>query len=805
MASIGTAYVEVKGDYSGVTKGAKKGVAPAVKIAGAAITAGIAVALKGAITEGREAIKVGKQTNAVIKSTGGAARVSAKEVSRLAEQLSVKAGVDDELIQSGENLLLTFTKVRNEAGKGNDIFNQGTKIALDMSVALGQDMKSSVIQVGKALNDPIKGVTALQRVGVSFTKDQKEQIKTLVETGDTLGAQKLILRELNTEFKGSAAAQADPFDKFNVAVKNLQENIGVTLLPVLGSAADALSGFIDDMQTGEGIGGGLVAGVKSAFDEIKGIIGAGIGGFEGENGVFPTSMFDGRDIGQKISDGISAGLNEALRNLDVNQAADALLQVLLKAVNLAMDPAFWKEHWQELAMIIPLGKIFKIPGIKQFADLLIKWFGRALSFAGKAAGRFAKGIGSGIIDGVIAGAARLPGRVQDFLLKAVSKITGLVGRFRGGGGKIGEAVLNGFEAAGNRLVTSALSLGKRVVQAIKKGIGGTIKIPLKLLGKINPFAAGGPITKRTTPVQLVGEKGPELVSLPAGSYVHTADKTKALLADGRIVQALAGGGRVGKMLGRAVGISNKRQAYDYGGGHGSFIDPGGYDCSGYVSTILAAGGFLGSPTDTVGLRGKMRRGAGKNVIVGVRGGAGKNGHTMIAIRDFIHNKGWRYFEAGGKKPTGERSGWNGSFDLYHPAGEEILSKGMKGKGKGDKGDQKQHPVIRQGFGSELGSQGFKPGSLGGAMGGSAGGAMSGLAGWQASQDGGEAAEGESGPSLADAIADLAEERRLTRLFAEQMHTAISSVTEASMQGAASKSLGGYLSQMMLTLSPRMAP
>jgi phage-related minor tail protein len=63
----------------------------------------------------------------------------------------------------------------------------------DMSVALGTDASGSAIQLGKALNDPIKGVAALQKVGVSFTESQKEQIKTLVETGDTLGAQKIIL------------------------------------------------------------------------------------------------------------------------------------------------------------------------------------------------------------------------------------------------------------------------------------------------------------------------------------------------------------------------------------------------------------------------------------------------------------------------------------------------------------------------------------------------------------------------------------------------------------------------------------
>src|SRR5262245_30372445 len=174
--------------------------------AGAAGIAGLTLAVKTGISEFAEASKVSAQTAAVLKSTGGAAGVSAKAVSDLAGALMHKSGIDDEAIQSGENLLLTFTKVQNQAGKGNDIFNQATKTMVDMSVALGQDMTTSATQLGKALNDPVKGVSALQRVGVTFTAGQKEQIKSLVDSGKTMEAQKIILRELNKEFGGSAEA-----------------------------------------------------------------------------------------------------------------------------------------------------------------------------------------------------------------------------------------------------------------------------------------------------------------------------------------------------------------------------------------------------------------------------------------------------------------------------------------------------------------------------------------------------------------------------------------------------------------------
>ena len=166
-------------------------------------------AVRGGISEFQQSQKVTAQTVAVLKSTRQAANISAKGVDNLATTIMKYSGVDDEAIKSGENLLLTFTNVRNGVGRTNQIFSRATVLASDMSVALGEDLKSANIQLGKALNDPIKGITALSRVGVSFTKQQKDQIKTLVDSGRTMDAQKVILKELNKEFGGSAKAAGE--------------------------------------------------------------------------------------------------------------------------------------------------------------------------------------------------------------------------------------------------------------------------------------------------------------------------------------------------------------------------------------------------------------------------------------------------------------------------------------------------------------------------------------------------------------------------------------------------------------------
>lgn len=247
--------------------GATVGKAAALGVAGAAV--GVGAVLKGAFEAAEESRKVGAQTAAVIASTGGAANVSSAQVAKYSDKLAALTGIDDELIASGQNMLLTFTNVRNEAGKGNDIFDQSTKAALNMSVALGKDLPSSAMLVGKALNDPIKGMTALTKSGIQFTAQQKDQVAAMVKAGDVMGAQKIILKELETQFGGSAEAAASPMARLKVVVGNLQEELGARLLPVVGKVAtflsDNLPGALDRVGA---VAGPVFAMVSSGFRAV---------------------------------------------------------------------------------------------------------------------------------------------------------------------------------------------------------------------------------------------------------------------------------------------------------------------------------------------------------------------------------------------------------------------------------------------------------------------------------------------------------------------------------------------------------
>lgn len=154
------------------------------------------------------------QLNATIKSTGGAAGLSSDELVAMAQGLQQVTTFGDDAIISMQSQLLTFTKI------GKDAVPAATEAILDLATKMGGDLKGAAVQVGKALNDPVKGIAALSKVGVSFTEDQKAVIESLVETGDVAGAQKIILAELAVEFGGSARAARDTFGGALTSLKN---------------------------------------------------------------------------------------------------------------------------------------------------------------------------------------------------------------------------------------------------------------------------------------------------------------------------------------------------------------------------------------------------------------------------------------------------------------------------------------------------------------------------------------------------------------------------------------------------------
>lgn len=257
--SVGDAVWTIRGDISKLSadlNNAKKAVSDTMgevlnqarsigigmTIVGGAIAGALGVAVKAA----SEQQNAQAQLEAAIKSTGGTAGLTSEELQKMASELQNVTTFGDEVVMSGQALMLTFTQI------GKETFPEAMEAALNISTAMKTDLQSSVLQVGKALNDPILGMTALRRVGVSFSEEQKNVIEKLVETGKTLEAQKMILAELNKEFGGSARAAAETFSGALQQVKNqfgdMLEQIGFALIPTLHSLVDALRPVIGWMQ-----------------------------------------------------------------------------------------------------------------------------------------------------------------------------------------------------------------------------------------------------------------------------------------------------------------------------------------------------------------------------------------------------------------------------------------------------------------------------------------------------------------------------------------------------------------------------
>ena len=212
--------------------------------AGVGLAAGAAVGavLKTGFDEAKDGSAGMAQLEAGIKSTGGAAGVTVGHMEDLASSIQSMSGQTDDSIVGAEKLLLTFTNIKNNGP--DKIFDQATQAAADMAARMGGDASSNAVRLGKALNDPVKGVSALTKVGVTFSDAQKATIASMVKTGDTAGAQKIILGELNKEFGGSAKAAGESLPgqlaRAQRSFENLSQGVVEALLPIMSAVLPTL-------------------------------------------------------------------------------------------------------------------------------------------------------------------------------------------------------------------------------------------------------------------------------------------------------------------------------------------------------------------------------------------------------------------------------------------------------------------------------------------------------------------------------------------------------------------------------------
>ena len=214
-----------------------------------------------ALFEGFEFIKQSKESfdkleesamkvNAALASTKGIAGESADELERMAKVQSGKVLFGRANIEDAESMLLTFTQIRGE------IYEKTLPAIENFATRFKMDLPEAANMLGKALNDPAKGMTRLQRQGVVFNEAQRETIKNFMATGQVAKAQSVILQELQTEFGGLAEAMTKTDEgkvqmakkgwaEIKITVGELVSKLEVSLIPILNGIIKALKGVID--------------------------------------------------------------------------------------------------------------------------------------------------------------------------------------------------------------------------------------------------------------------------------------------------------------------------------------------------------------------------------------------------------------------------------------------------------------------------------------------------------------------------------------------------------------------------------
>lgn len=214
--------------------------------------------------------------NAALASMGDASGKTSAELTKMADAMEMRSLFDAEVIlkQVTANLL-TFGNI---AGRE---FDRAQQAAVDMATRLGGEPQAAAIMLGKALNDPIKGITALTRVGVQFTEQQKSQIAAMQAAGNTAGAQGVILAEVERQFKGAAQAAADatPWRQAQVAIGQAMDAIGKAVLPIIKPASEAIASLAtafaslpEPMQKGIVIAAALTATLGPLLMIIGGLV-----------------------------------------------------------------------------------------------------------------------------------------------------------------------------------------------------------------------------------------------------------------------------------------------------------------------------------------------------------------------------------------------------------------------------------------------------------------------------------------------------------------------------------------------------
>jgi len=185
-----------------------------------------------------------QKTSALLKATGHASGFTARQLDIMAKAVALNTLASVEGIKDTQNVLLTFK------GISKDAFSTAIELSQDMAAVMGTDSKSAALQLGKALESPTQGISALKKAGVSFTQAQRDMIRDMENGGRVVDAQTYILETLKNQIGGTGAAEGD--GTVVGAIDSMSQHWQAMKINVADStgAANAASAFFSTLSDG---------------------------------------------------------------------------------------------------------------------------------------------------------------------------------------------------------------------------------------------------------------------------------------------------------------------------------------------------------------------------------------------------------------------------------------------------------------------------------------------------------------------------------------------------------------------------
>lgn len=482
-----------------------------------------------AATESREAFA---QVESALASMGNASGRTAEQLKASAKELQgLSTFDDDEILRKVTANLLTFGNVSGE------VFDRAQLAAVNLSARLGQDLQSSAIQLGKALNDPVRGLTALSRVGVSFTKEQQELIKAMVAAGDVAGAQGVILAELERQYGGAAKAARDaaPGSEMIDAYREFQETVGELVLQVLPPLTDFLTKIINlfnnlspEMQKTVVAAAAVAAALGPMLIAVGGVVSAG--------GTMLTLLVKIGPAFTAIATAITATVIPALAA--VGRAILAMLASTGPIGWLALALGAIVTAWMTWDKIEPIvRRLYEAvrTWIRERLGAVFDWLGRKVQEVGDGFERlYDRVVGNSYVPDMVDGIAEEVARLDAVMVRPIQRG---IAEISEGFASLDAQLADGFAQAFTDVVTGVRSVGD-AMKGLIRDIGRDliqmyVTSPLRdLIGGAAKslfagfFADGGTIPRGTWGV--VGERGPEMVYAgAAGVKVEPLARTGA--------------------------------------------------------------------------------------------------------------------------------------------------------------------------------------------------------------------------------------------------------------------------------------